>query len=410
MTKNKLTAVVIALVGIEWIEFSLYLYLGVIFSKIFFPPESGQMGLILTYSIFALSYLSRPLGGLLLGLYSDCYGRTKPMVISCLVMGVATFGIGLMPGYANIGYAAPLLLLILRLLQGFSISGEFNNSAIFLIEHHKTYKIVAGSWVGMASSGGMFLGGFITYLVSSLGDTFVWRIAYVALGVISLLLVKVRRQLAESPEYLAFMTKQSQSNTIDSIVSALKRYWRNLLGIAALAAFMNVYIYTSNVYFIGFMVTHGLYALKTAALLISIIQGVTTLCIPLCALLAERICYKRAMIMAVIVMSLLVTPMLFYSVLNTYPKGVLIGLGLYMLANSWISAIVFYCMYNMLPVRIRCSGTSFSWGISAAIFGGTAPVLASLAINHGLTYMPSLYVFIFGLLAGYVVWRSVNVS
>lgn len=410
MSNRKLTAIVVALVAIEWIEFSLYLYLGVIFSRVFFPPESGYKGLILTYAIFALSYLSRPLGGLLFGLCSDCYGRTKPMVMSCLVMGIATIGIGLIPSYAVIGYVAPLLLLVLRLLQGFSVSGEFNNSAIFLIEHHPNHKIIAGSWVGMASSGGMFLGGFIAYLVSALGDTSAWRVAYVVIGIVSLLLIKVRRQLAESPEYINFVTKQAQKLNFAGILSVLKTHWRNMLGIAALAAFMNVYIYTSNVYFVGFMVTHGLYALKTAALLISIIQGITTLCIPVCALVAERIRYKDAMIIAIVVMSLLVTPTLFYSVLHLHREGVLIGLVLYMLANSWISATVFYCMYTMLPVAVRCSGTSLSWGVAAAIFGGTAPVLAGLFVSHGLAYMPSLYVFLFGLFAGYVIWRSINIT
>ncbi len=189
MTQIKLTVIASGLVCVEWIEFSLYMYLGVLLSKIFFPDSTGYKGLLLTYMIFALSYLSRPLGGFVFGLFSDHAGRKKPLIFSSLLMGLATIAIGCLPGYRMIGYLSPILLLLLRLVQSFSVSGEFNNSSIFLIEHYPHSRILSGSWIGMAASGGMFLGGFITYLVSGSHYEDSWRVAYIVIGFLSLLLV-----------------------------------------------------------------------------------------------------------------------------------------------------------------------------------------------------------------------------
>ena len=250
----------------------------------------------------------------------------------------------------------------------------------------------------------MFIGGFTAYLVSGSHHLSAWRLAYIAIVFLSLFLVVLRKRLHESPEYLnsVIELKQSFRQTLALLFSAHKA---RMLCIVAIAVFMNVYIYTASVYFMSFMVSYGGYTLGKASLIVSIIQGLTTLCIPIAELIAERVHYQKMMKFFILQMCC-ATPLLFYSASHHHTVLLFVGLLLYLVANAWISATVFYFTCNQLPVRVRCTGTSVSWSLSAALFGGTAPMLAAFLVDRGLTYMPSVYVLIVGIFA----WLAIRYS
>ncbi|MGJ3495456.1 Proline porter II [Piscirickettsia salmonis] len=403
MTKKKLTLLISSIVFIEWLEFSLYMYLGTLISTVFFPPELGSSALLLTYSIFAISYLGRPLGGLIFGLYADKHGRRAPLILSAVLIGITTIGIGCIPSYQHIGIFAPILLLSLRLLQSFAISGEFNNAAIYLMEHNPIYTTLAGSWIGTASSAGMFIGGMTAVLVSTSHFPQSWRFAYIMVGVVALIVMLLRKRLLESPAYQQYLIDSAQAHSYSipvpehPLIRLLKYHKVSLIKITLMAAFLNVYIYTCNIYFVSFLVTHANYPLQQATLYMTLVQAAVTLSIPIFALLAEYIGYQRVLTPCIILMSI-TAPSLFYSAHANYNNLLLLSFGCYVIANSGISATLFRYLFECLPTEVRCTGTSLMWSLSAALFGGTSPILAAYFIDQNWLVMPGLYVIFFALL------------
>ncbi|WP_298770365.1 MFS transporter [uncultured Shewanella sp.] len=390
----KQTFLTTSIVYVEWVEYALYLYLGTVISHYFFPQALGDNALLFTYGIFAISYIGRPLGGLLFGYYADKRGRRPPLIISAFLIAFATTSIGLIPSYEHIGIIAPILLLICRFIQSIAVAGEFNNASIYLIEHARTKKILAGSWVGCAASAGMFTGGLIAYILSQIEYQNAWRFAFVIAGIFSLLIMYFRSALSESP---LFTLARSQKNS-PSLYQQLTKHKLGLLKIAVIAAFMCLYIYTCNVYFMSYMVTRLGYTMSEASLYMMLTQAGVTLFIPIMAMIAERIGLEimmKTMIPSICIMALI----LFWGASVGSDAIIIIGLSLYVIANSGISASIFKYMFDILPLHIRCTGTSFIYSLSVAIVGGSAPILAAFLINQDYLMAPAYYICSIGLIS-----------
>ena len=376
---NKFKNVFVALILIiEWFEFSFYLYLGYIFSEIFFP-KGDKNGLLIIYLIFFISYLSRPAGALIFGVLSDLFGRKKPLVVSALLVGLSTMLIGCIPGYDTFGWYAPLILLFLRTLQSLSVSGEFNNSAIYLIENaNPDAKLRSGSITGFSSSLGMFLGGLTALLIMAFDTNHqAWRYVYIILGLVGILTCYLRRRLSESVEYKQF---QKKGFSQVSFVKTVKLQYVNIIRIGIIAGFMAMYIYTLNIFFSNYMVIRGWYSQDFSLLMIIIAQGFTTLFIPVFAYLVSPKNYKKFMVLAICAIG--VIAILFFNYASSLPI-LIIGISLYALANGYISAVVFYYMYSLLGIEFRCSITSLAWAIPATLIGGASlPVAQVLAENN----------------------------
>lgn len=180
--KQKALILVLALVFLEWLDFSLYLYLAKsVFAAKFFPLS--VYSLELTFALFAAAYFARPVGGWLFGRKADLSGRRNPMVFSAALMGLATLGIALLPGYAQIGLWATWGLLLLRMAQGLALGGEINTSAMFLVEHHPQRPLLAGSLVAAGGAFGMFIGSALATLLQYIsqyrcrGVSTIWAVA-----------------------------------------------------------------------------------------------------------------------------------------------------------------------------------------------------------------------------------------
>lgn len=390
----KQTLLTTSIVYIEWVEYALYLYLGTVISHYFFPQALGDDALLFTYGIFAISYIGRPLGGLLFGYYADKRGRRPPLIISAFLIAFATMGIGLIPSYAQIGIIAPILLLICRFIQSISVAGEFNNASIYLIEHAQKRKILAGSWVGTAASAGMFTGGLIAYILSQIDYQDAWRFAFITAGILSLVIMCFRTTLSESPQF----SPPSTQNNSPSLYQQLTKHKLGLLKIAVIAAFMCLYIYTCNVYFMSYMVTQLGYTMGEASLYMMLTQAGVTLLIPIMAIIAERIGLE--IMMKVMIPSIgLMALVLFWGASVGSDTIIILGLSLYVIANSGISATIFKYMFDVLPLHIRCTGTSFIYSLSVAIVGGTAPILAAFLINQGYLMAPAYYICSIGIIS-----------
>ena len=393
MQNNVRNIFVASIVVIEWFEFSFYLYLGFIFSEFFFP-KGDKHGVLIVYFIFFISYLSRPLGALIFGALSDFVGRKKPLILSAFLVGLSTMLIGFIPSFAQIGWYAPLLLLVFRTIQALSVSGEFNNSALYLIESSQiNKKIVGGSITGFGSSLGMFLGGVTALLIMAYDSNHqAWRMVYVVLGFIGVLTCYLRGKLSESSEYQNFSLHKDHMHTL---TETLKSQYKNILSIIVIAGFMAMYIYTLNIFFANYLVEKRWYSQYFSLLMIIIAQGATTLLIPVYARLINVINYKKYMFLAI--SGIGITSILFFSYANHLPV-LIIGVSLYALANGYLSTVVFYYMYSLLRVEYRCSITSLSWAIPATIIGGASLPVAQILASYGLETIIVAVVIIFSLI------------
>lgn len=368
---------VLALIFLEWLDFTLYLYLAKsVFASHFFP--SSQYSLVLSFALFAAAYIARPLGGWYFGRHADRHGRRKPLIASAALMGFCTLGIALLPEYSVIGFGATWGLLIFRIGQGLALGGEINTSAMFLIEHHPHRPLFIGSLVAAFGAGGMFLGGAAAAIIQSTNIDGLWRIIFVVVGFISLAVCQLRKTLKESPEF--------QSNT-QSFSTLIKEYPQGITLIAISAVFVSMTVYLCNAFWVSYATNQGFWAPGTCAWAGSIAQ----LCSALLALpIAWYSSPKQAtsLLRSSMLVSCLSAPLLFGSTTLAFTPGVILGLMTYIVTNGLLCSALFYFLYLQLPAKYRCRGVSTIWALAATLGAISLPLAEEAHIHHHFWFAP----------------------
>jgi MFS transporter, MHS family, proline/betaine transporter len=385
--------VVSSLVLVEWFEYSIYLYLGAEIAKSLISPNFNN-SLMLIYAIFSISYLSRPLGGALFGFISDKWGRKRGLLLSGYIMTLSTLCIGLIPSYKLIGLYAPLLLLAFRFTQGLAAGGEFNNSAILLMENAEKNKTMLGSWTGFASSAGMSMGALsaviMTVYFSSMDS---WRYAYYIATIISIVVLLARYKIRESYEF----THLSKGKRKINIFKELGNYKVSIFTVFISGAFLSVYIYACMVYFMDYYLTMSKIHNLNPIVIAMVAQVLVTILIPFMAIIGGLFNYLKVFQYCIIGICIAAV-VLFKSALYNYSIGIIIAVVIYAISGAGISALVFRYMYNLFPTHIRCLATSFSWGMAAALFGATTPIVAHFFVGKGFVNFPWVYILVFGVI------------
>ncbi|MFC3908190.1 MFS transporter [Legionella dresdenensis] len=379
--KRYALCLVLALIFLEWLDFSLYLYLAkTVFSARFFPASS--LSLVLSFALFAAGYFARPVGGWLFGRRADRLGRRKPMVSSAALMGLATLGICLLPEYNKIGLWATWSLLLLRIMQGLALGGEINTSAMFLVEHHPEKPLFAGSFSAAAGALGMFIGGAAAAILHSINQPELWRIIFAVVGAASLLVCRLRKKLSESPEF------QQQTHSPQKI--EWLRYKWNFLNIAAVGIYVSVTVYMCNVFWVSFAIDQRLMAKELCSWSGSLAQlGASLLALAIARLAKpEQAC---RLLHSSMITAALTAPLLFYFTYQHNLAGVFCALAGYVLANGLLCSALFYFLYLQLPVQIRCQGVSTTWSLAASI-GALALPLAAQGTASGYLWVPGCIV------------------
>lgn len=371
---------VLALVFLEWLDFSLYLYLAKsVFADSFFPPSSYS--LTLSFALFAAAYFARPVGGWLFGREADLSGRRNPMVFSAALMGLATLGICVLPGYAQLGIWATWGLLILRVAQGLALGGEINTSAMFLVEHHPNKPLVAGSLVAASGALGMFMGGATATLLQYSELPWAWRLVFALVAIISLWVCRLRKRLSESPEF--------QKNQ-RSVKSLWQSHWRGVLNIAVAGAFVSVTVYMCNVYWVSFAIDKQVWSKTQCAWIGSLAQLLSALlALPIAYFSKPKYAY-RLMQTSMLIISL-AAPLLFYFTMHYMIIGILLAVLSYAFANALLCASLYYFLYLQLPAQYRCRGVSTVWAIAAS-FGAVSLPVAEQVVNLGALWFPGFLV------------------
>ncbi|GAA5228495.1 MFS transporter [Paeniglutamicibacter antarcticus] len=368
---------------VEWFDYAVYGYLAITITAVFFPESDPATGLMLTFALFAVSFFVRPLGGFIWGHLGDKIGRRTALSWSILIMSGATFCIALIPSYATIGIWAPILLLIVRVVQGFSASGEYAGASAFLVEYAPANRRGLFAAVVPASTAtGLLLGSLMAALLTGLLDTdqmqsWGWRLPFLLAAPMGLIGRYIRTKLEDSP---VFKELAAEDEAVKAPVSSLfQNHWRQLIQAVGAVLLNAVGFYL----ILSYMPT---YLVKTVELSETSAYVATTVALTtyigfifVVGMLSDKFGRKRILMTASILFVVLTVPLFMLMDTGNFLLIILVQILLGGMLSLNDGTLPSY-LAEMFPTRVRYSGFAVSFNLSNAIFGGTAPFVATVLI------------------------------
>ncbi|HFK4647476.1 TPA: MFS transporter [Serratia marcescens] len=399
--------------ALEFYDFIIFVFFAAVVGDLFFPADMPEwLRLVQTFGIFAAGYLARPLGGIVMAHFGDLVGRKKMFTLSILLMALPTLAMGLLPTYASIGIAAPLLLLLMRVLQGAAIGGEVPGAWVFVAEHVPRRRI--GFACGTLTAGltvGILLGSVVaTVINTTLSPQSIagggWRIPFLLGGMFGLVAMYLRRWLQETPIFIEMQARKALAEELPlkSVVLNHKREvavsmlltWLLSAGIVVVILMTPTYLQKQ------FGIAPALTLQANSIATIMLIAG----CI-VAGLSADRFGASKTLVVG----SVLLTgcSWLFYQTVGVHPEMLFACYALVGFSVGVVGAVP-YVMVRAFPAEVRFTGISFSYNVSYAIFGGLTPIFVTLIMK--LTPLaPAYYVLalsLIGLLLGVYLHRDLN--
>jgi MFS transporter, MHS family, proline/betaine transporter len=364
---------------LEWYDFAIYGYFATAIGKHFFPHEDPVAQLLSAFGVFAVGYMMRPVGGVIIGHIGDRYGRRAALTFSVAAMAVPTFLIGLLPGYETLGLLAPIALTLLRMVQGLSVGGEYTSSMVFLIEHapHGRRGLM-GALISCGACGGILLGSavgasFASTMSTAALEAWGWRIPFLLGLVVGIAGYLLRRHVQET----APTAKRKRA----PIVETLHDHWRLVIGLAGLSVFNAVGFYVSFVYLVSWLQMADGIAPARALEINSISMAVLLPVMIVAGLLNDRFGRKPFMMLACVLGFVGAVP-LFWLLHDPSPLSAQLGqLGL-------VVIIGLYCgtqptiMVESTPLPVRCTAVSLGYNICLGIIGGLTPLAATWLVER----------------------------
>ncbi|MFS0765721.1 MFS transporter [Peribacillus phoenicis] len=413
MEKKQMRRILIAsLVGssIEWFDYFLYgTVAALVFNQLFFVNEDPTIGLLLSYASFALAFFIRPFGGVIFSHIGDRIGRKKTLVITLSLMGVATFGMGLLPTYQAVGIWAPILLITLRLVQGLGIGGEWGGALLLAVEYAPAEKRgLFGAIPQMGVTIGMLLGtialSIMTLLPESAFMTWGWRIPFIFSALLVFFGLWIRKGIDETPSF----KKVKESGEVPKlpIVETLKNYWREVIIAVGAKVVETAPFYIFSTFVVSYA-TSNLGFSRTATLTaVMIATIITTILIPFMGMLSDKIGRKKLFIGGTIGMALFAFP--YFWLLQQKSVLLLIIATVIGLGVIWapITAVLGTMFSEIFDARIRYTGITLGYQIGAALAGGTAPLVATALLNRfNNSYVPvAIYIIFASVLSLVAIW------
>jgi len=388
---------------VEWYDFFLYgSAAALVFNKLFFPTADPLNGTLLAFTTYAIGFLARPLGGVVFGHFGDRVGRKKLLVLSLLLMGGATMLMGVLPTYASVGILAPILLTLLRLVQGFALGGEWGGAVLIVSEHGDAKR--RGFWASWPQAGvpcGNLLATAVLAILAAVQSdadflSWGWRIPFLLSGVLVVIGLWIRLTVSESPIFLAAQEKRAKEPVQEKapVLVLLKHNWREVL-IAMGARFAeNVSYYVITAFILVYLTT-GLGLSKSVGLnAVLIASAVHLVAIPVWGHLSDK--FGRRSIYLIGAVGIGVWIFVFFPMLDTKDPVLIIlatTVGLVLHGAMYGPQAAFFS--ELFGTRVRYSGASIGYQLASIAAGALAPLIATALLKaYGTSFPISIYVVI----------------
>ncbi|WP_333778780.1 MFS transporter, partial [Streptomyces sp. IBSBF 3136] len=389
---------------IEWYDFFLYgSAAALVFNKLFFPGSDPLVGTLLSFLTYAVGFAARPLGALVFGHYGDRLGRKKLLVLSLVMMGGATFAIGLLPTHASVGTAAPVLLTLLRLVQGFALGGEWGGAVLLVSEHGDARR--RGFWASWpqtgAPAGQLLATGVLSLLTAVLSDdafgTWGWRIPFLLSGLLVMVGLWIRLSVDESPVFKEALerseSRRRQGETEKlPLVAVLRHHWRDVLVAMGARMAENISYYVITAFILVYATTSAGASKQTALNAVLIGSAVHFAVIPAWGALSDRVGRRPVYLLGAAGIGLWMFP--FFSLVDTGSFGYLVlavTVGLILHGAMYAPQAAFFA--EMFATRMRYSGASIGAQFASVAAGAPAPLIATaLLADYDSSTPIALYV------------------
>ncbi|ASN51373.1 MFS transporter [Sinomonas sp. R1AF57] len=386
---------------IEWYDFFIYATgAALVFAELFFKPAGNDIALLLSFATVGISFLFRPLGAFLAGHFGDVIGRRAMLVITLILMGAATTLIGVLPTFSQVGMAAPILLLLLRILQGVSAGGEWGGAVLMAVEHAPNHRRgLAGAFPQLGVPLGMLLASGVMAIMTGLvspGRAFLewgWRVPFLLSVVLIVVGYFVRRAVEESPVFAEIAERGQQTKV--PIVALFRKHWHLVVLASLVFVGNNAAGYMTTGGFIQGYATGRLKMDSTAVLLAATVASAMWFISTLVAgILADRIGRKATYLIGFVFQALMVFPLFWFVNIGNL-GGLYAGLVLFSIGLGLTYGPQAAGYSEIFPASVRFSGVSISYAIGAILGGAFAPTIAQALLQEtGTTAAVSAYLLV----------------
>jgi len=398
LTRSDLKAIVASAIGncIELFDLTVFGFFAAIIGAQFFPNNDPLISTLSSFATFAIGFLMRPAGALLLAPIGDKLGRKKLLSITMILMGMASLGIAILPGYAIIGWLAPVLLILFRLIQGFAGGGEWGGAVSMMVEHAPANK---RGFIGSFQQVGFGLGILVGTVCSFLLNTFLshqqiiswgWRVPFFIGSAVAPLALYIRRNIAESPEFIAF--ERQDKLPARPLTEVFKYHYRGILSVIGIGTVGTAAGYIANQFMNNYASgTLGM-PMGRVSLLIMAASILQMLLIPLWGWVSDKTGRLQVIGGAALLYLILIYPL--FLLLSQHPSS--FTLGLLVLSSAILVSASFgplpALISEFFPAHIRTTAISVGYNFAAALFGGCAPLISTWLISHtGNLISPAYY-------------------
>ncbi len=383
---------------VEWYDYSVYGFFATVIASQFFPSEDPVASLLATFAVFAVAFFMRPVGAFVFGHYGDTIGRRNTLAAAVILMGIATLMIGVLPSYGQIGVLAPILLVVARLLQGFSAGGEWSGSAAFMVEYAPENKRgLYGSWQQFSIVAGLLVGSGMGALLGAVLsedalNAWGWRIPFILGMVVALVGLYLRLRIEDTPAFRRIEEKEEITEA--PVKASFTAHGGESVTAIGFTVAWTVAYYILLTYMPTY-VSRTLGLPLTQALLSNAIGLVVLMVlIPFTGAISDRMGRKPLLIAFSVLIALLTYPLFLLASTQVFVfivlAQVLFGIIISLFSGPGPAALV-----EMFPTNVRYSALGVSYNLAVAVFGGTAPFIATYLISRtGSNLAPGIYLIV----------------